>query len=138
MGVKLLHDGLKDDKIRWLSLKMIRRNHVTESIDEVRKIFEQQPMDLSTIITLGEVGDAERMFQIIPDIVDLEFRRKLPRSHENVFGTGHEREYAMIVQYLWKCPTRSVLDHLKNALNDYNPEVRRAACIAVSKLPRNQ
>jgi hypothetical protein len=133
-----LRCGLGDERDRWLALQLIAEQVVRELLPEVRQAHEQKP-GYGTINVLAKIGskeDLEALRASIGTLVDLEARKQLPLSTENVFGPEHKHstEYGQIVRAMARLATPGAVATIKSALLDYDPSIRAAGCEAVANL----
>jgi hypothetical protein len=137
-SAEALRRGLDDKRDRWMTLRIIEEEEVRELIPDVRRAHAQKP-DPSTIGVLAKIGgeeDLEALRASIESLVDLEARKHIPLSTQNVFGPEHRNsmEYGQIVRAMPRLGSAESLVTIKNALSDYDPYVRAAGCDAVAKL----
>src|SRR5262245_6094163 len=134
----VLRDGLGGERDRWQTLQIIAEEDVRELLPEVWKAHTTKP-DYSTIQVLAKIGgeaDLEALRASIGSLVDLEARRHIPLSQQNVIGPGFEKAagYGQIVRAMARLATPAAVATIKCALSDYDPSIRAAGCSAVAKL----
>jgi hypothetical protein len=137
-SAQALRDGLYNERDRWLTLEIVVEQEVRELLPDVRTTHAKKP-DYSTINVLAKIGseeDLEALRASIGGLVDLDARKRIPRSTENVFGPEHRHsmEYGLIVRAMARLATPDAVTTIKTALFDYDPYVRSAACNAVADL----
>jgi hypothetical protein len=138
-SIDVVRAGLLDDGTRSLSLRSIRERKIHDLLPEVLTLFKKRP-DSDLIQVLSKIGKREHlqvMLDALPKIVDLSARREKPLSQERVSGPGWQESnmYAGIISGLGRLATPDAVSCLKQAVDDYDPSVRSAACEAFALLP---
>lgn len=137
-SMETLRKGLDDVRDRWRALQIIEEQGARELLPHVRQAHSMTP-DYSTISVLAKIGgeeDLEALRASIGRLVDIEARKHIPLSRQNVFGPEHKNsmEYGQIVRAMARLATRDAVHTIKRALIDYDPYVRAAGCDAVANL----
>jgi hypothetical protein len=131
--------GLKKPTKAWVALQIIRENNLIELLPEVESLFADKPDHMNIEVFAGfRRQRLQRIFLKIPELVDLSARAGKQMSKVNVLGREHRNgfEYAGIVKSLGRLGTPEAVAHIKQALCDYHPTVRAAACEAIGYLDR--
>ena len=67
--VKIIQDGLYDEKNKWIALYLIEKLNIAELKNDIRSLLDDSPYDVGLISALRKIGDKEDvefMFKKIP------------------------------------------------------------------------
>ncbi len=134
----VLRDGLDHARDRWIALEFIEEQGLRELLPAVRQAYTKGS-DHCTIKVLAKLGneqDLEALRASIGQLVDLEARKRMPLSTQNVIGPEYKTslEYGLVVRAMARLATRDAVTAIKQALMDYDPQIRAAGCDAVANL----
>ncbi len=139
LSVDVVRQALHDEDYKSFALRFACDRELKQLLPDVEAMFHES-VDQDTIRAVGSLGgDAELrlLLDAVPTLVDVNARcstalRKVsPEGDEGVPG----RLYAEILEHIGKLATVDVTSLVKQALRDYDPRVRLAACHAVAMLP---
>ncbi len=140
---EIIKNGLHDEKTKWAALGLIDKLKIKDLRHELLDLYQKTPLSYkinylqSILLEIGNEEDVRTVFQKTLSFIDFNFRKAQPMSKINIVGPKHANNYlySSIIKNLWRIPSTEAVGHLKQALNDYDPVIRSAACESVGKLP---
>lgn len=136
---KVVAEGLSSKRDRWVAMGLVKDFGLTSLLPLVRNAFDESP-DFKSIDILASLGGTQgrlHLLRAIPTLVDLSARSNIEMRDYNSFGPEHRYtfEYAQIVSHIGDLASEEAIAILETAIEDYDPNVREAACSAAASLP---
>ena len=138
-SIELIRKSLKEGVSCYAWCRFIKKNHLSELVEECRKLYDENSMinwlieDI--LIEMGDVVTQYHIYELLKKHVNTEERLKAAYSYINIARDMFSQENSIIntIKVLEKLPFEEVIDFNMQLLEDYNPQVRSNAINALKQ-----
>lgn len=135
---ELMLSGLREKRTRWISFWLLTERRTPKALPLLRDIVaeEEDSNAIEWLASLGDQGDLDLIARRLSELVDFDERAKRPMSHVNIHGAEGRLSfvYQVIVRVLARSTSPAVIEIIKRACTDFDPQVRLGACEAAAAL----